>query len=340
MTSTSLESNTSVNRKTRRNSFLDRSRKTNLQLLSLSVILGLGWGLFQVLTIYLVQPLTLPVEVSTLQRVVIWVQMALRYFVTPLAFYLLGRRELPGFRTRFGLAAVYFGSLIGEAGVQAPFALLRTGSFLPPPFPFTFLPAALLSLNFLFPAFSGFALARLSRGGLYLGRTLLVIPLAAMAFALPSNFIHGYRALSGPNVDFLSMGIISLWLFLITLPVEFLVFYALGQMFSLRGQAFRAFGLLFIGAYVGTAIGTALAVALFGQAQWGAPPGGTTYWQDGLVFTNMSNSLVTLLEGLNPISVLPFLSFFGLTLSQVGMTTDEPMAVGPQVDPRATPGSR
>jgi len=297
----------------------------------MSVILGVGWGLFQVFTIYLVQPLQPPFGVSILQRIVVWVQMALEYFVTPLAFYLLGRQELPGFRTGLGLAAVYVGSLIGAAGVQGPLALLRVGIFYLPPFPFTLLPAAFLSLNFLFPAFSGLALARLSGGGLYLGRTSLAIPLAAMAFALPPNFFYGYEALSGPNVNFVFTGTISLLLFLITLPVEFLIFYALGQMFSPRGRAFMTFGLLFLGAYVGTAIGTALAVALFGQAQWGAPPGGTTYWQDGLVFTNMSNSLVTLLKGLNPISALPFLSFFGLTLSQVGKTTDEPMVAGSQV---------
>jgi hypothetical protein len=296
----------------------------------MSVILGVGWGLLQGFTIYLVQPLQLPFGVSTLQRAVIWVQMALDYLVTPLAFYLLGRRELPGFRTGLALAAVYVGSLIGVGGIQASSAVLHIGDYYLPPLPFSILPAAGLSLDFLFPAFSGLALARLSNKGLHLGRTDLAIPFVAMAFALSSNFINGYEGLSGPNLNFASFGIINLGLFLVALPIQFVVFYALGQIISLRGKAFRAFGLLFLGAYVGGVVGTALAVGLFGQAQWVPPPGGGFSWREGIVYNNMSNSLVTLMEGLNPISALPFLSFFGLTLSQVGKTTDEPMAAGSQ----------
>jgi hypothetical protein len=259
--------------------------------------------------------------------------MALEYLVTPLAFYLVGRRDLPGFRTGAGLAAVYAGSLIGWSGIQAPFILFRIGAFYPPPFPFTFLPAAFQSLEFLFPAFSGLALARLSKGGPRPGRMSVAIPLVAMAFALPSHLFYGYEALSGPNLNFVSTGTISLGIFLATLPVQFLVFYAIGQVFDFRRRAFRAFGLLFLGAYIGTAIGTAFAVGLFGQAQWVAPPAGTTSWQDGIVFTNMSSSLVTLLEGLNPIASLPFLPFFGLTLSQLGETTDEPTVDMPNLRP-------
>jgi hypothetical protein len=301
---------------------LDPSRRTSLLLLTLSVVLGAGWGLSQEYTLYFAQPL--PEGSTTTLLVATWASMALEYLVTPLAFYLVGRRDLPGFQTRAGLAAVYAGSLIGWSGIQAPFVLFHIGAFYPPPFPYTFLPAAFQSLEFLFPAFTGLALARLSKGVLPPGRTSLAIPLVAMAFALPSNLFYGYEALSGPNVNFVSTGTISLGIFLATLPVQFLVFYSVGQMSDLRRRAFRAFGLLFLGAYVGTAIGTALAVGLFGQAQWVAPSVGTTSGQDGIVFTNMSNSLVTLLEGLNPIASLPFLPFFGLTLSQVGKATDEP----------------
>jgi len=312
-----------VNRKTHREEALDPPRKTALQLLALSVGLGAGWGLSQEYTLYFIQPLS---GLSTTALLVVtWASIALEYLVTPLAFYLLGRRELPGFRTRVGLAAVYAGSLIGWGGIQAPFVILRIGAFYPPPFPLTFIPAAFQSLDFLFPAFSGLALARLSKQGPLLGRTSLIIPLVAMAFELPSHFFYGYEALSGPNLNFVSIGTISLGLFLVTLPVQFLVFYAIGEMFDLRGRVFRAFGLLFLGAYVGTTIGTVLAVLLFGQAQWVASAGGTTSWQNGIVFTNMPNSLVTLLEGLNPVASLPFLPFFGLTLSQVGRTTDEPL---------------
>jgi hypothetical protein len=258
--------------------------------------------------------------------------------VTPLAFYLLGRRALPGFRTGVGLAVVYTGSLVGEAGVQTAAAFEYQAGFYPAgPFPFSFLPAAFQSLDFLFPAFSGLALARLSKEGLSLGGTSLAIPLVAMAFALPSRFLYGYEALSGPNFNFVSAATISLGLVLATTLVQFLIFYAMGQIFDLRGKAFRAFGLLFLGAYVGAVIGTTLAVGLFGQAQWVASSSGTTYFQDDIFLTNMSNSLVALLEGLNPISALPFLSFFGLTLSQVGKTPDEPVAAGSQAASRGGP---
>ena len=245
--------------------------------------------------------------------------MALEYLITPLAFYLVGRRELPGFRTKLGLGTVYFGSFMGIAGVQVPFALMRTGGYILPPFPVTLLPAGFLSLNLLFPAFSGLALARLGKEGSHPGRTSLAIPLVAMAFALPSNLIYGYEGLSGPNLDFAS---ISLGLFLVSLPVQFIVFYALGQMHDLQGRSFPAFGLLFLGAYVGGVVGTALSVGLFGQTQWVALSG-VTSWENGIVYTNMPNSLVILLEGLNPIGSLPFLSFFGLTLSQVGSTQEK-----------------
>jgi len=302
----------------------------------LSAVLGAGWAVSQVYTNGLIQ---VPFGPSTTTILVVtWGTMALQYLVTPLAFYIIGRRELPGFQTGLGLGAVYAGSLVGTGGIQASFAFLRISNYYSP-LPSLFLAAAGLSLNFLFPAFSGLALARLGKGGLHPGRTSLVIPLAAMAFSLASNFVYGYEALSGPVLNYLANGAaIYLGLFLVTLPVQFVIFYALGQMFNIRGRAFRAFGLLFLGAYVGTAIGTALAVGAFGQDQWIAPPGGATYWQDGIVYTGMSNSLVVLLEGLNPISALPFLSFFGLTLSQVGSTIDETMAEGSQVEGTGTQG--
>ena len=285
--------------------------------------MGAGWGVSQGYTLYFIQPLSGPSPTTLL--VVTWASMALEYLVTPQTFYLIGRRDLPGFRTGVGLVAVYAGCLIGWGGIQPLFASIRVGTFYSPPFPFTFFTAAFQSLDFLFPAFSGLALARLSKGGLPLGRTSLAIPLVGMAFALPSHFFYGYEALSGPNLNFVSIGTIFLGLYIVDVPVQILVFYAIGQLVDLRGRAFRAFVLLFFGLYVGTTVGTALAVVFFGQAQWVAPVGGTTYWQDGIVFTNMPNSLVTLLEGVNPIVSLPFLPFFGLTLSQVGRTIDEPL---------------
>ena len=301
-----------------------------------SVFLGAGWALSQTFVNGLIQ---VPFGPSTTTILVVtWGTMALQYLVTPLAFYIIGSRELPGFQTGLGLAAVYAGSLVGAGGAQVSFTLLHMGNYYSP-LPILFLAAAGLSLNFLFPAFSGLALARLTKEGSHFGRTSLAIPLVAMTFALASNFVYGYEALSGPVLNYLANGAaISLGLFLVTLPVQFIIFYALGQVFDTRGRAFRAFGLLFLGAYVGMAIGTALAVGAFGQDQWIAPPGGATYWENGIVYTGMSNSLVVLLEGLNPISALPFLSFFGLTLSQVGSMIDEPMAEGSQVESAGTQG--
>ena len=318
---------------------MDPSRKTALLLLGLSVVLGAGWALSQTYVNGLIQ---VPVGPSTSTILIVtWSTMALQYLVTPLAFYVIGRRELPGFRTGPGLAAVYVGSLIGAGSIQASSAIHGAPrSYFLLPFPFFILPAAYLGLDFLFPAFSGLALARLSNGGLHPRRTGLAIPLTAMAFALASNFVYGYEALSGPVLNYLANGAaISLGLYLVTLPVQFVIFYALGQMFDIQGRAFRAFELLFLGAYVGMVVGTSLAVGAFGQDQWIVPTGGATYWQNGIVYTGMSNSLVVLLEGLNPISALPFLSFFGLALSQVGRTVGESVVAGSQVTPPDGPGA-
>ena len=317
---------------------MEPSRKTALQLLALSVLLGAGWGLPQIYTLYFIEPLSAP---SAALPLVSWATLALQDLVTPLAFYLFGRRELPGFRTGRGLAAVYIGSFIGWNGVQVPFALLVTGAIYPAPSPFTFLPAAYQSMSLLFPAFSGLALARLSRKGLPLGRTGIAIPLVAAAFSVPANLIYGYVTLGGQGVDFGVLGILFLGLFLVSVPIQFIIFYSMGQMFDLGGRAFRAFGLLFLGAYVGGVAGTILAVGIYGQAQWGPPFPATTYWQDGIAFTSMSPSLVALLEGLNPIPSIPFLPFFGLTVAQVGRKQDEELAPdqAPPVDDTASPPS-
>ncbi len=96
---------------------------------------------------------------------------------------------------------------------------------------------------------------------------------------------------------------------------------ALGQTTIVRGRVFQTFGLLFLGAYVGGVLGSALAVGLFGQTQWVVPITGV-FWHNGIVYNDTSNSLVTILEAVNPISALPFLPFFGLTLSQIGETSE------------------
>ena len=316
---------------------MESSRKTAFQLLALSAVLGGGWGLPQIYTFNLIGPLSTP---SAVLSAVSWATLALQDLLTPLAFYLFGRRGLPGFQTGRGLAAVYFGSFVGWSGVQVPSALLAAGASFPAPFPFTFLPAASQSLIFLFPAFSGLALARLSRKGLPLGRTSVMMPLFAMAFAVPTRFIYGYETLAGPNVDFGALGVMLLGVFLVSVPIQFVIFYEIGHMFYLGGRAFRAFELLFLGAYVGAVVGTALAVGIYGQAQWAPPPPGTTSWQDGIAFTNMPASLVTLLEGLNPISAITFLPFFGLTVSQVGKEPGEKQAAdqAPSVGGSGPPG--
>jgi hypothetical protein len=303
----------------RREPTLNPSQRTALQLLGLSVGLGIPWGLSLEFGYFFGVPLN---GFSTDEFVATWVSWAVQYLVTPLAFYLLGRRDLPNFKTTLGLLTVYAGSLLGEAITQTPFALLSPGFSYLPPFPLTYLADISLNLTFLFVAFSGLSLARLRGSGPVFGRTILALPLLALVFALPVSFFDGYVQLGPPRIDVILQGYVFLGLVLVSGPAQLLVFYYFGKKVSLRGRALRAYGWLFLGAYAGAVIATVAAVGLFGQAQWVASPG-TTSVRDGIVYTNMSRSLVTLLEGLNPISSLPFFSFFAVTLPQVGKAADQ-----------------
>jgi len=305
---------------------LSPNGKTALLLLSLSIGLGAASGLLQEYNLSYGLP---PGGPTTADLVVIWASMAVSYLVTPLAFYLLGRRDLPGFTTTRGLLLVYAGSIIGQVVAQTPLVLLQIGNFLAP-LPFTYVSDFSSSLLLLFTAFSGLALARLRSGQTHAGFTLFALPLVALALALPSNLLFGYGELAIQGTGVIYTGLISLGLVVISFPVQLFVFYYIGKRTSLRGRAFRAFGWLFLGAYVGAVIGTGLAVGLFGQARWATPAGETTSWQNGIVYTDMAPSLVALLQALNPIGALPFFSFFAVTLSQVGETLDEhPRSLAP-----------
>lgn len=71
---------------------MDPNRRTGLQLLSLSAVVGVAWGILQEYSVYLsLQTVDSHPLVFTLQLAVNWVSTALEYLVTPLAVYLLGR---------------------------------------------------------------------------------------------------------------------------------------------------------------------------------------------------------------------------------------------------------
>lgn len=219
--------------------------------------------------------------------------------------------------------AVYLGSLLGASVGDASSALLFPSPFFPS-FPFYIISSMLTMLPLLFAAFSGLAFARLRKGTLSVGRPGLALPLLALAFTLPGGIFAGYFSLDFMGVNFSTVGTAYFGLFIFTLPIQILVFYAVGRRSSQRGRSFRAFGVLFIGAYLGTAIGTALAVGVYGQHQWLAPAYSTFSIQDGIPYVDQPASLVALLQGLDPIQSIPFLPFFALTLSEVGRLPEEP----------------
>jgi hypothetical protein len=100
-------------------------------------------------------------------------------------------------------------------------------------------------------------------------------------------------------------------------PVQLVVFYLLGRRYPVNGRTYRYFGLLFAGLYVGSIIGAVLSVALFGQSSWVFPAGqSSSAFRDGILYQNVAPSLLVLLESLNPISSLPFLPFFAMSVSR------------------------
>ena len=298
------------------------SERTTLRLLLVSVGFGVVSGLLE--ESGLVYGIFASLS-STEEYTLSWSSMAISYALVPLVFYLLGRRPLPGFRVRDGLVATFAGSFLGGALGETAVSLLYRSSVLLPPFPFVFLTNLNPALSFLFIAFSGLSLARLRRSWTAAAGATRLIPFAALAFGVLVKFFEGFLQLQvfSQRLDFTLLSFASFAIFLLSFPGGFLVFYYLGRRVSVRGRAFRAFGWLFLGLYVGGVIGTLLAVGLFGQASWTTPAGSSSISIDGIAYSNLPISLVTILGSLDPVGALPFLPFFAVTLPQVGRDADE-----------------
>ena len=298
----------------------------------MSVALSVAWGLFQeasfVLPLLAAPSTAGGFELTIPLLAVTWASIGVQYFVTPLAFYLLGRRALPGFGTGFGLAVVYLGAVLGIALGQESLVLLP-GS-VAPGFPFVLVSAAFpTAFLFLFTSFSGLALARLRKGGPHPGRTIFILPLVAMAFAAPENFWGGYLQFNFQSLDVVAIFPVFVLVEIISFPVEFLVFYYIGKRYDLGEKAGRGLGLLLLGGYMGAVAGSVIAVVLYGHSYWTANTG-TTSLEYGIPLVNMPTALVALLEGLNPIASLSFLPFFAMTVSRIGRSADVPLVAGSQ----------
>ena len=122
------------------------------------------------------------------------------------------------------------------------------------------------------------------------------------------------------------------------LPVELVVFYYLGRRYPITGRTFRYFGQLFLGLYVGSIIGALASVALFGQSSWSLAPGtGSLSFSNGVIYQNVAPSLQVLLDSLNPIASLPFMSFFAMALSRTASRAVSPADARTEL-PRQHPG--
>jgi len=272
-----------------------------------------------------------------------WLVTTLSVLVTPLAFYWLGRKLPEGFSIGKGVLGVYFGSVLGEILGQATAYPILAGSQLSP-----FLPVLYFSvvaggleggLSFLFVAFTGIALARLSQSGPDLqgggDGKVLGITVVALAFGLFSSLISGMYMLWLPQ--YILSGRWSPGLFavlsavgaLVAFPGALLAFYGVGKITVVRGKTFTCFGLLFLGLYAGSMVGVVISLALFGHSQWAIPAGettGTGLW--GLELRNVPPSMRFVLENLDPVGHLPFLQFFALSLPHLRQRLEAPMVVG------------
>jgi len=246
--------------------------------------------------------------------------LAVTYPVTVFVFYIIGKRRPSGFITGGNLLAIYGGALLGEILGQTIFGFLPLGG-IPIGLPYSYVAAFSGSLNFLFIAFCGFALSNLSNLGVSstnAGRGTLVASLVALAFGVEGSLYLGTLSLNSSwllNIQLESTFI--LLTVVVSLPVQLVVFYYIGQKYPISGRTFRYFGRLFVGLYAGTFIGAVVALALFGQNSWVLAPGqGSWTLADGIIYQNVAPSWQVLLESLNPIRSLPFLSFFAMSLSR------------------------
>lgn len=244
-----------------------------------------------------------------------WAALAVTFPVTVLAFYFIGKG--PGVRDKVGtgLVGIYLGSLGGELAGGSALVLLTRSS----PLAGAELLGGLsfsLSLEFVFIAFSGYALSSLSRPGEGtpgMTHRLRLAPCAALIFGLEAGLTSPIALQSISSETMVLTGYLTFANFVLGLPVEFVVFYYIGKRERIRGRTVRAFGYLFAGAYLGIVLGTLVAVAIFGQGSWSVTQG-TTYYSNGVLYQNLSPSLQAVLVSLNPIGALPFLPFFAISL--------------------------
>lgn len=248
------------------------------------------------------------------------------YPVTLFVFYGLGKTKVPRLRTGVLTLLTLVSGLVGETAGHAALLLVPKYYVLFPivfGFPYFITENLITGFTFLFVALSGVALARLRSGGSPLPnvsrKTSIALALIAFGFFFVPNFWYGYFVFRLPSIFFLTYA--DLALMFLTL-LRFLIFYYAGRKVSIVGRQFRYFGLLFVGAYVGAILGTAIAVALFGQSQWSMQPYaiGSTSGEYGIIFRNIPQSPLMILESLIPVQSLPFLAFFAMSVSHLGST--------------------
>jgi len=254
---------------------------------------------------------------------VAYASLVLTYPITVVVFYAIGRRRPTGFITVGNLFAIFGGALLGEILGQTLFSFFPLSSVSSAPLLFNIVSAPSSSLGFLFIALSGFALSNLSHAGsgsVNPGRGALVASIAALAFGTVGSLLGGVVSLNisqlGTQLGYLLVDV-SASSVIISFAGQLLVFYYIGRKYPISGRTFRYFGQLFLGLYAGSIIGTVASVALFGQNSWTLPPGqGSLGLENGIVYQNTAPSLRLLLQALNPIGSLPFLSFFAMSLSR------------------------
>lgn len=249
------------------------------------------------------------------------------YLVTLLVFYALGRSKVPKLRTGVSILLTFALGLVGEIIGQAVL-LLVPNVHVPFPtliaFPYSILGNLDTEFGFLFVAFSGIAFARLRSVEFSLPKASrkasVVIMLIALGFLFGPNFWFGYLSLGLPPSLATTPFLLNSDLALLFLPVlQFLIFYYAGRKVSIVGRPFRYFGLLFIGAYVGAVLGTVISVALFGQSDWSMKSGiGSSSSEYGIIFRNIPQSPLMILESLIPVQTFPFLAFFAMSVSRLG----------------------
>ena len=252
--------------------------------------------------------------------------LALTLPVTLAVFYMIGRRCRSGYVTGGNLLAIYGGVLVGEILGQTTAAIagISSSSGITSGPPLSFSVAPYNSLSFLFVAFSGFALSNLPGAGTgptSLGRGPLLTTFAAFVFGAEGSLYLGAITLNGGLVSIYQFSL----LYVIAFPAQLVAFYVLGRRYPISRRTFRYFGQLFLGLFVGSAVGGLVSVALFGQNSWTVAPGsGSLSFVEGIEYHNVAPSLQVLIEALNPLASLPFISFFAMALSRTKSSLGSP----------------